>query len=71
MTNDQTQSVERMVDPKSQRSVWIITGYVWPIMETCHSNLTQDTAPALLHFEDGQTQQWLLIRMEDPEGGVQ
>ena len=38
------------------------------ILETGISNLTKDTAPALVHFEDGQTQQWLLVRLEEPEG---
>ena len=56
-----------MVDQKSQRSAWTITEKSWPVMETGISNLTQDTAPALLHFEDGQTQQWLLVRIEEPK----
>jgi hypothetical protein len=29
--------------------------------------LTKDEAPALLHFSDGQSQQWLLVRLEEPE----
>jgi hypothetical protein len=37
-------------------------------METGIANLTKDTAPVLVHFEDGQTQQWLLVRLEEPEG---
>jgi hypothetical protein len=36
-------------------------------METGIVNLTEDTAPALVHFEDGQTQQWLLVRLEEPK----
>ncbi len=31
-------------------------------------NLTEDEAPALLHFADGQTQQWPMVRLEEPEG---
>ena len=35
------------------------------------SNLTQDTSPALVHFADGSTQQWLLVRLNQPkEGGA-
>jgi hypothetical protein len=30
-------------------------------------NLTKDKASALLHFAGGQTQQWLLVRLEEPE----
>ncbi len=58
----ETQSLEGMVDKKSQRAAWCVQGKSWPIAETGLSNLTQDTFPALLHFDDGQTQQWLLVR---------
>jgi hypothetical protein len=36
-------------------------------METGIYNLTGHDAPALLHFEDGQSQQWLLVRLEEPD----
>jgi hypothetical protein len=36
-------------------------------METGIANLTKDTSPALIHFPDGTTQQWLLVRMEQPK----
>jgi hypothetical protein len=36
-------------------------------METGIVNLTQDTAPALVHFDDGSTQQWLLVRLDKPD----
>jgi hypothetical protein len=65
---EKAQPVEGMVDQKTQRTAWGIEGQQWPIMETGISNLTEDTAPALVHFEDGQTQQWLLVRLEEPEG---
>jgi len=64
---DKSQPLEGMIDQKSQRAAWSIEGKKWPIMETGISNLTQDTATALVHFEDGQTQQWLLVRMEEPK----
>jgi hypothetical protein len=60
------QSLEGMADKKSQRVAWVVTGQQRPIMETGLSNLTQDTAPALIHFADGQTQQWLMVRLEEP-----
>ena len=65
---DDAQAVEGMVDTKTQRSAWVVQGKESPIMETGIVNLTKDEAPALLHFADGQTQQWLLVRMEEPEG---
>ena len=66
MATEQSQPVEGMIDQKSQRTAWTIEGKQWPIMETGISNLTEDAAPALVHFEDGQTQQWLLVRLEEP-----
>jgi hypothetical protein len=38
-------------------------------METGIYNLTKDDAPALLHFSDGQTQQWLMVRLDEPTRG--
>jgi hypothetical protein len=64
---DNAFEVEGTIDQKSQRAAWGPVGESWPIMETGINNLTQDAAPALLHFEDGQTQQWLLVRLEEPE----
>ena len=62
----QTQTLEGMVDKKSQRAAWCVQGNSWPIVETGLSNLTQETFPVLLHFADGQTQQWLLVRLDEP-----
>ncbi|MCH9792605.1 MAG: hypothetical protein K0U82_17495 [Planctomycetes bacterium] len=64
---DKTSTIEGMVDHKSQRAAWAMTGKSSPIMETGIANLTKDDATALLHFEDGTTQQWNLIRLEEPE----
>ena len=65
---EKSQSIEGMVDQESQRAAWGIVDKKWPIMESGISDLTEDTTPVLLHFEDGQTQQWLLVRLEDPKG---
>jgi len=61
------QSLEGMADKKSQRVAWVVSGQERPIMETGLSNVTQDTAPALIHFADGQTQQWLMVRLPEPK----
>ena len=66
---DKVQPVIGMIDQKTQRTAWTIEDKQWPIMETGISNLTEDTAATLLHFEDGQTQQWLLVRLEEPKEG--
>jgi hypothetical protein len=62
-----TQTIEGMADKASQRVAWTVAGKRTPIMETGISNLTEDTAPALVHFADGKTQQWLLVRLEEPK----
>jgi hypothetical protein len=65
------QSLEGMADKTSQRVAWVVSGQERPIMETGLSNLTQDTGPALIHFADGQTQQWLMVRLPDPTAQAQ
>ena len=66
LTN-KVQPLEGMADKKSQRVAWSVVDQQRPIMETGLSNLTQDSAPALIHFADDQTQQWLMVRMPEPE----
>ena len=64
---DESKEIEGAVDKETQRTAWVAVGAQWPIMETGISNLTEDESAALVHFEDGQTQQWLMVRLEDPE----
>jgi hypothetical protein len=64
--NNTVKSVEGMVDRKTQRAAWAVVDTKRPIMETGLNNLTEDQSPALVHFADGQTQQWLLVRLEEP-----
>lgn len=64
---EKTQTIEGMADKKTQRCAWTVAGKTRPIMETGIVNLTENTAPALVHFEDGQTQQWLMVRLEEPK----
>ncbi|MBL9161654.1 MAG: hypothetical protein JNL18_02810 [Planctomycetaceae bacterium] len=61
------QSIEGMADKQSQRVAWTVADQERPIMETGLENLTQDSAPALIHFADGQTQQWLMVRIPEPK----
>jgi len=37
-------------------------------METGLFNLTQDQTEALVHFGKEKTQQWLMIRLDQPKG---
>ena len=64
---DSVFEVEGTIDEKSQRAAWGPIGEEWPIMETGIFNLTENEAGALLHFADGQTQQWTMVRLDDPQ----
>jgi hypothetical protein len=63
---ESAQPVEGMVDKQTQRAAWTVADKMRPLMETGMVNLTKDTAPALVHFADGTTQQWLLVRLDKP-----
>jgi hypothetical protein len=60
------QAIEGMVDKQTQRAAWTVVGKSRPLMEVGIGNLTNDTAPVLVHFPDGTTQRWLLVRMDNP-----
>jgi hypothetical protein len=64
-----THPVEGMVDEKTQRAVWkAVDGTnANVVMETGLFNLTQDQAPLLVHFGPTQTQNALLVRLEESE----
>ncbi|NOY42057.1 MAG: hypothetical protein GXP26_09495 [Planctomycetes bacterium] len=66
-TTEQTQTLEGMVDRETQRAAWTIVDKNTPILETGISNLTQNETSVLMHFEDGQTQQWLMVRIDKPK----
>jgi hypothetical protein len=61
-----TKTIEGFADKDTQRCAWLVEGTTRPIMETGIANLTEDSAPALIHFADGQTQQWLMVRLNEP-----
>lgn len=65
-----TQTLEGAIDKATQRAAWGIAGKERPIVETGLSGLTQDSTPALIHFADGQTQQWLLVHIKEPPAEV-
>jgi hypothetical protein len=67
---DRIDTLRGMVDKKSQRAAWGVVDKDFPVIETGLYNLTQDTAPSLIHFADGQTQQWLLVRLKAPQNAA-
>jgi hypothetical protein len=64
-TTDALHEVIGLVDEKTQRAAWKVLGKDnAPILETGLYNLTQEQAPTLVRFENGTTQQMLLVRID-------
>jgi hypothetical protein len=63
---DSAQPLEGMVDKKTQRAAWTVGENKNTVFETGIYNLTQEETPVLVHFGSQQTQQWLLVRLEEP-----
>ena len=66
-TTDSAVEVQGMVDKDTQRAAWTIGDNKSTTMETGLYNLTEDETAVLVHFGTGQTQQWLMVRLEEPE----
>jgi hypothetical protein len=64
---DQAFSVQGQVDKETQRVAFRVGEAENVIIETGLYNLTQDDAPALAHFGTERVEDWLLVRLEDPE----
>ena len=62
-----TVPIQGAVDKKTQRAAWTVGKNKNTVCETGLYNLTQDEAPALIHIGKDKTQQWLLVRLKQPE----
>jgi len=64
-----THAIEGMVDEQTQRAAWKAADGTNAdiVMETGVFNLTQDQAPVLVHFGPEQTQNVLLVRLDESE----
>jgi hypothetical protein len=65
---DLAQSIQGQVDKQTQRVAFRIGESERVVVETGLYNLTQSEAPALVHFGPDKVENWLLVRMENPEG---
>jgi hypothetical protein len=63
---DTTTPVFGSVDKKTQRAAWTIGKTKDRVFEAGLFNLTQSEAPVLVHMGADKTQQWLLVRVEQP-----
>jgi hypothetical protein len=66
---DTTTPVYGSVDKSSQRAAWTVGDKKETVYETGIGNLTEAETPILVHFGKDRTQQWTLVRMEQPEAG--
>lgn len=62
-----TQVIQGSVDKKTQRVAFTVGDNTTNVVETGLYNLTKDEAPALLHFGKDRTEQWLLVRLQNPD----
>jgi hypothetical protein len=65
--NDIDQPVYGAVDKKTQRAAWTVGDRKEPIYEVGIANLTKSETTMLVHFGKDRTQQWTLVRMDQPE----
>jgi hypothetical protein len=65
---DTTLPVAGSVDKKTQRAAWTIGDRTEPVFEAGYANLTNPEATMLVHLSADRTQQWTLVRMEQPAG---
>lgn len=66
---DSTTPVYGSVDPKTQLAAWTIGKKNDRVFEAGVSNLTAAECPVLIHLGKDRTQQWMLVRQEQPANG--
>jgi hypothetical protein len=63
---NKNQVVQGSVDKQTQRVAFTVGDNTTNVVETGLYNLTKSEAPALIHFGKDRTEQWLLVRLENP-----
>ncbi|MGD9646320.1 MAG: hypothetical protein AB7U73_11465 [Pirellulales bacterium] len=67
LLSDQVQPIEGAVDSQTQRAAWHAKAKPEVVVETGIYNLTNDEVPVLVHFGPDDTQQRMLVRLQNPE----
>jgi hypothetical protein len=62
-----TAAVHGAVDKQSQRAAWTVGDNKTTVYDVGITSLTKDEAPLLVHIGKSKTQQWLLVRLKQPE----
>src|SRR5262249_198975 len=63
---DTTVPIYGKVDPKFRTAAWTVGDKKTPVYEAGFANLTKDATTMMVHFGEGRSQQWNLIRMDRP-----
>jgi hypothetical protein len=66
--NDTTEPIQGSVNKETQRAAWTVGETSKVISETGLSNLTNEETEMLIHYGADRTNQWTLVRLEEPEG---
>jgi len=64
---DSTSVVNGSVDKATQRAAWTVGDRKTPVYEAGMANLTQNETTMLVHYSSDRSQQFSLIRIEQPE----
>jgi hypothetical protein len=64
---DTTLPVYGAVDKKTQRAAWTVGDKKEPIYEAGFANLTKSESTMMVHFGKDRSQQWTLVRIEQPD----
>jgi hypothetical protein len=64
---DKNERIQGSVDKQTQRVAFTVGDNTTNVVETGLYNLTKDEAPCLIHFGSDRTEQWLLVRLKNPE----
>jgi hypothetical protein len=64
--SDATVPVYGSVDGKTQRAAWSVGDRKEPVFEAGFANLTRSETTMLVHWGKERTQQWTLVRIEQP-----
>ena len=66
-TTDQTEKLAGAVDKKTQRAAWTVADRKTTVYEVGIANLTKDETTMLIHYGTDKTQQWVLVRIPEPQ----
>lgn len=64
---DNTSQIFGSVDSKTQRAAWTVGDRKTPVYEVGIANLTKDETTMLVHYGKDRSQQFALVRIEEPE----